>query len=158
MMATAIPRLYAVTTHWSPDSPTWKSPWIEGRATFTINASRKIMKRPRPVAASVNRWIRVMDVKKSFSQAGGGRSGRRRGAGGADGADGGRRSAPASRRAAQRGEVEVERVERQTVGRGRDGLDPGVAQAGAQPAIAEEDLERRDLRVGLDDRLRRGGG
>ncbi len=60
MMATAMPRLYAVTTHCRPDSPTWKSCWIDGSATFTINASRKIMKRPRPVATRVMRWIRVM--------------------------------------------------------------------------------------------------
>ncbi len=40
MIATAIPRLYAVTTHCSPASPTPKSTWIAGSATFTISASR----------------------------------------------------------------------------------------------------------------------
>ena len=40
MMAIVIPRLYAVTTHCSPASPTLKSDWMAGNATFTINASR----------------------------------------------------------------------------------------------------------------------
>jgi hypothetical protein len=54
-----IVRLYAATTHWSPLSPTEKSCWIAGSATFTMVASRKIMKRPRPVATSSRRgWTR----------------------------------------------------------------------------------------------------
>jgi hypothetical protein len=40
IMAIAIPRLYAVTTHCRPDSPTLKSDWMAGNATFTISASR----------------------------------------------------------------------------------------------------------------------
>src|SRR5439155_22122493 len=64
MMATAIPRLYAVTTHCRPDSPTLKSDWMAGNATFTISASRKIMKRPRPVAARVKRCVLVIGRSK----------------------------------------------------------------------------------------------
>src|SRR5438128_12323329 len=60
IMAIAIPRLYAVTTHCRPDSPTLKSDWMAGNATFTINASRWIMKRPRLVAASVKRCVLVI--------------------------------------------------------------------------------------------------
>src|SRR5262245_5522144 len=60
MMAIVIPRLYAATTHCRPASPTLKSDWIAGNATFTINASRKIMKRPRLVAASVKRCVLVI--------------------------------------------------------------------------------------------------
>ena len=40
IMAIPIPRLYAVTTHCRPASPTLKSDWMAGNATFTINASR----------------------------------------------------------------------------------------------------------------------
>ena len=65
MIAMAIPRLYAVTTHCSPDSPTWKSDWMAGNATFTISASRKIMKSPRPVAARVNRCVRVIACSRA---------------------------------------------------------------------------------------------
>src|SRR5215470_5694370 len=57
MMAIVIPMLYAVTTHCRPASPTLKSDWIAGNATFTINASKKIMKRPRLVAARVKRCV-----------------------------------------------------------------------------------------------------
>ncbi len=73
MMEIAMPRLYAVTTHCRPDSPTRKSDWIAGSATFTISASRKIMKRPRPVAARVKRCVRFMDFDESFSQEADGR-------------------------------------------------------------------------------------
>src|SRR5262245_20558536 len=64
MMAIAIPRLYAVTTHCRPASPTLKSDWMAGNATFTTNASRKIMKRPRPVAARVKRCVLFIGPSK----------------------------------------------------------------------------------------------
>src|SRR5215470_2311316 len=64
MMAIVIPMLYAVTTHCRPASPTLKSDWMAGNATFTINASRKIMKRPRLVAASVKRCVLVIGHSK----------------------------------------------------------------------------------------------
>src|SRR5215831_14805765 len=64
MMAIVIPMLYAVTTHWRPASPTLKSDWMAGNATFTINASRKIMKRPRLVAARVKRCVLVIGRSK----------------------------------------------------------------------------------------------
>ena len=60
IMAIAMPRLYAVTTHCRPASPTLKSDWMAGNATFTISASRKIMKRPRLVAARVKRCVLVI--------------------------------------------------------------------------------------------------
>ena len=65
MMAIVIPRLYAVTTHCRPASPTLKSDWMAGNATFTINASRKIMKRPRLVAAIVKRC--VLFIRRSIN-------------------------------------------------------------------------------------------
>src|SRR5215468_3422986 len=64
MIAIVIPMLYAVTTHCRPASPTSKSDWMAGRATFTINASRKIMKRPRLVAARVKRCVLVIGRSK----------------------------------------------------------------------------------------------
>src|SRR2546430_16280381 len=64
IMAIAIQRLYAVTTHCRPDSPTLKSDWMAGNATFTISASRKIMKRPTPVAARVKRCVLVIGRSK----------------------------------------------------------------------------------------------
>ena len=66
MIAIVIPMLYAVTTHCRPASPTLKSDWMAGNATFTINASRKIMKRPRLVAARVKRCVRVIERSKVF--------------------------------------------------------------------------------------------
>src|SRR5262245_33210211 len=65
MMAIVIPMLYAVTTHCRPASPTLKSTWMAGNATFTINASRKIMKRPRLVAARVKRCVLVIGRSKA---------------------------------------------------------------------------------------------
>src|SRR5215475_10209090 len=65
MMAIVIPMLYAVTTHCRPASPTLKSDWMAGNATFTINASRKIMKRPRLVAARVKRC--VLFIRRSIN-------------------------------------------------------------------------------------------
>src|SRR6516162_7546336 len=67
MIAIVIPRLYAVTTHCRPDSPTLKSDWIAGNATFTINASKKIMKRPRLVATRVKSCVLVIG-RSNFSQ------------------------------------------------------------------------------------------
>src|SRR5215510_14885632 len=68
MMAIVIPMLYAVTTHCRPASPTLKSDWMTGNATFTINTSRKFMKRPRLVAARVRRCVLVIWALKSFAQ------------------------------------------------------------------------------------------
>src|SRR5437763_4991572 len=64
MMAMVIPRLYAVTTHCRPASPTLKSDWMAGNATFTISASMKIMKRPRLVAVRVKRCVLVIGAQK----------------------------------------------------------------------------------------------
>ena len=61
MMNIAMPRLYAATTHCRPASPTLKLSWIDGSATFTISASRKIMNRPSPVATRVMRCVRSIE-------------------------------------------------------------------------------------------------
>ena len=62
MMNMAMVRLYAATTHWTPDSPAENSAWMSGRATFTMVASRKIMNRPRPVATSTPGWLSGPDA------------------------------------------------------------------------------------------------
>ena len=47
---------YAVTTHSSEESDTWRSRSIDGRATFTTVLSSMIMKRPKATAASVHHF------------------------------------------------------------------------------------------------------
>ncbi|MGX5186453.1 hypothetical protein ACWKT5_27710 [Streptomyces avermitilis] len=47
-------RVYASTTHWSPDMPPPNAEPIDGRATFTTDASRVISAKPRSAAARVS--------------------------------------------------------------------------------------------------------